>query len=414
MPSKSDKPANDQTSTARRRKSVAKKAPVKLEEQLAQDSAPAAPSRDIAGTNHRSRSHSIFSGDWNVRYKDVTAFLRQLIMMLEAGTPILRSLKTLSHRGERAAIRDMVADITDYVENGNALWQAFERHPRHFDPVFVNLIKASEASGTLVPVLQRLVLYRERREVMRKRILQAMMYPVFLVVMCFALVVLLSTILMPQIATFFEKMDKALPRYTEIFMATTRFIAAWWWLGALIIVGLIVLYQVWVRFSPRNRLIADRIKLYIPLVGSISQKRSIVEMTRSLSLLLRSGLSMLVTLELTRNVIPNRAIAQVLTKVQDSVERGEGIEAPLRANDRLVPPLVTDMLVTGEETGSLDTVAGQISDTYEEEMNIEIAALGEAMTPVLTVFIGAIVLMLMLTVFVPLITMINEIGESGL
>lgn len=363
---------------------------------------------EVVGLSQQKRiGRSLTMG--SLRYNDITAFLRQLIMLLEAGTPLLKSLNTLSQRGQRAAARALVADIAGYVEMGNPLWQAFERHPRYFDTVFVNLVKASEASGTLIPVLQRLTSYRDKREILRKRLLAGMLYPAVLVVACFAVVMLISLVIVPQFEDMFSKMNVKLGAFTVCFMSVTKFIGSYWWLFIVGFAGLFVLYKLWVR-NPLGRIVADRMKIRIPIVGNIVLKNSIVEFSRTTSLLLKSGLSMMSTLELVRNAIHNRAFAYTLESMRDSIERGGGLEEPMRAAKGLFPSVVTDMIVTGEESGRIDVVAEQIADTYEEEVNIAIAALGEALQPVITVFLGGIVIVLMLAVFLPLLQMVNNLG----
>jgi type IV pilus assembly protein PilC len=362
----------------------------------------------VVAASIRPRAVSIGS----VRSGDITAFLRQLIMLIDAGTPLLRSLRTLSERGEKASVRALIADMTDYVEMGNPLWQAFERHPRHFDTVFVNLIKASEASGTLAPVLQRIVQYRERRELLRKRVRGAMLYPFILVFACFAVVMFIAMVVVPQFRDFFDKFGVEPPTLSRIFMGAANAVAMFWWVPVLVVIGLVIVYKVWYVQNPLRRITADRIKLSIPIVGPILIKNSIVEFSRTLSLLLKSGLSMMATLDLVRNAIHNRAFAQTLQAMRDSVERGAGLEQPLREASAIIPPVVTDMLVTGEESGRLDVIAEQIANTYEEEVNISISTLGEALQPILTVFLGVIVILLMLAVFLPMMSMVNQLGAG--
>jgi len=349
----------------------------------------------------------------SARYGDVTIFLRQLIMLLEAGTPLLRSLHTLADRGQTAAQRALVADIAQYVEIGNPLWQAFERHPRYFDTVFVNLVRASEASGTLVTVLQRLVAYRERRDMLRKRIRAGMLYPAILVAACFAVILLIAKIIIPTFEDVFRKLDVALPPMTRVFMTVSKAIGDFWWVGVLVLAALVVAYKFWYVQNPLRRLTADRIKLKLPVIGPILLKNAIVEFTRTLSLLLKSGMSMMATLELVRNAIHNRAFAQTIQGMRDSVERGAGLEEPMRNAANIIPPVVTDMMLTGEESGRLDSIAEQVANTYEEEVNIAIGAISEALQPILTVIIGVMVVLLMLSVFVPLVNMVNQLGAGG-
>ncbi|MCP4640319.1 MAG: type II secretion system F family protein [bacterium] len=353
----------------------------------------------------------------SVSREEVISFLRQLIMMLEAGTPLLRTLETLADRGERAGIRNLVRDIAVYVEAGNALWQAFERHPKYFDTVFISLVKASEASGTLVEVLKRQVVYWERRELLGKSVRRAMYYPVILVAACVGVMLLMAWVVIPQFEDIFKQIGGDLPYTTQLFIDSVKFFASLpFWIGlVIVVVGGVALFKFWVNSSPLNRLRIDRIKLRIPKLGpGILRKYAVVEFTRSLALLLRSGLSMMVTLDLVRAAIHNRAVAQVLQQMRDSVEQGEGIEEPLRQAPGVIPPVVTDMLVTGEESGQLDQISEHIADTYEEEVNIALAGLGDMIQPVLTILVGGIVLLAVLALFVPMLGMIQQISGGGM
>jgi len=348
-----------------------------------------------------------------VRHSEVTNFLRQLIMLIEAGTPLLKSLKTLSKRGESAAVRGLVSDICLYVEGGNPLWQSFDRHPRYFDTVFVNLIKASEASGTLTTVLRRVVDYRQKRELLRKRVRGAMIYPVLLVIACFGVMMLLTNFVVPQFAEMFTKQNIEIPETTQVFLKVSDLFREWWWTPVVVVIVLVLIYKVWFVRSPLRRLAADRIKIKIPITGPIVHKNAIVELTRTMSLLLRSGLSMMSTLDLTRNAIHNRAVALSLQAVRDSVEQGGGLEAPLRASSDVIPAVVTDMFVTGEEAGSVDQIAEQIADIYEEEVQIAVDGLGEALQPVFTLVIGLAVVVLFVALFYPIVSMIEKISAGS-
>ncbi|MBP8129514.1 MAG: type II secretion system F family protein [Candidatus Hydrogenedentes bacterium] len=348
-----------------------------------------------------------------VRHHDVTVFLRQLILLLEAGTPILKSLQTLSRRGERASVRALVGDIAEYVEGGNPLWQAFDRHPRHFDTVFVNLIKASEASGTLVPVLKRVASYREEREILRKRVRGAMAYPVILVFACFGVLLLLTKFTIPQFEAMFEQQQAKLPAFTQAFLGAATWFSNWWWLLVIAAVLVAVVYRAWYVRNPLRRMTADYLKLRLPVLGPIIHKNAIVEFTRTMALLLKSGLPMMATLELTRNAIHNSAVANSLQRIRDSVEQGGGLEEPMRASSKVIPSVVTDMFVTGEESGRVDEVAEQIAETFDEEVRIAVNTLGELLQPILTLIIGFVVIALFIALFLPIIFMVSEASGGG-
>ncbi|HOK08694.1 MAG TPA: type II secretion system F family protein [Candidatus Hydrogenedens sp.] len=349
-----------------------------------------------------------------VKYQEITDFLRQLIMLLESGTPLLKSLKTLAQRGQTEAIRGLINDMAMYVEEGNPLWQAFDRHPRYFDTVFVNLIKASEASGTLTTVLQRLVDYRQRRDLLRRKVRGALFYPIVLVIACLAVLLLLTNFVVPQFQDMYEKQNINIPSATMLFFQISNWFRVWWWLPIVLILLLILVYQVWFIRNPLRRLSADRFKLKIPIIGKIMHKYAIVEMMRTWSLLLKSGLSMMSSLELTKNAIHNQAVAQSLQTLRDSVERGAGLETPLRASADVIPPVVADMLITGEESGSLDKIAEQIADIYDNEVQIAVNTLGEALQPIFTIAVGIIVVTLFVSLFYPMISMIEQISNASI
>ena len=345
-----------------------------------------------------------------VRGSEVTVFLRQLIMLLEAGTPILKALKTLSTRGRSSNLRALVADIATYVESGNPLWQSFDRHPKYFDSVFVNLVKASEASGTLVVVLRRLVEYRVARELMRKRVIGAMVYPVILIFVCYAVTLLIANFVVPGFKEMFSKSNVEIPNITQNVFWMSDIVIGWWWLPIVAVVALIVAYKFWFVRNPLRRLAADRIKITIPIMGEIVHKQAIVDLTRTMALLLRSGVSMMATLDLVRNAVHNQAVAQSLQGVRDSVERGGGLEPPLREAEPVIPAVVTDMLVTGEESGRVDIVADQVADVYEEEGKIAVATVGESLLPIFAILVGIIVLIIAVALFLPMISMMDQLS----
>lgn len=351
-----------------------------------------------------------------VRNKDITGFLRQLIMLLDAGTPILKSLKTLSRRGERKGLRDMVSGITEYVEAGNPLWQAFAREGKHFLPVEVNLIKASEASGTLTTVLKRISDYREQRDRLRKFMQVAMIYPAVLVSVSLGLIIILALFVIPAFKEIFEQMGAEIGGFSGFVMGTADVIAGYWWVLVGAIVGFFAGYYLWWVRSPLRMLASDQAKLRLPIFGSIIQRYVVADFTRTFAMLLRSGISMMATLDLCKNSVGNRAYVSVIQDMRDSVEAGEGLESPLRQAEKkgYLPGVVVDMLLTGEESGSIDRVADQIADTYEDEVEIAVSGLKEAITPVFVVGMGFVVGCLVLAMFLPLISMIDTIAGGGL
>lgn len=349
-----------------------------------------------------------------VSHRQVTDFLRQLIMLLRAGTPILRALQTLSKRSHHRATRALIADITQKVEAGNPLWHAFDSHGKYFDRVFVNLIRASEASGTLVTVLGRLVSYRTKRELLGKRVRGALFYPVILVVACTLVMLLLTKWVVPQFQDIFEKSGIEVKPLTQSIFDISNLFGTFWWVPYAVLIALVIAYYALAKNSPVAKKMFDAIKIRIPIVGDIMHKGALVDMCRTLALLIRSGVSMMQTLELTRSAVRNLYVADALKDVRDSIERGGGMEGPLRKQAGAIPPVMTDMLVTGEDSGRVDEIADQIAEIYEEEVEIKTQTLGEALQPIFTVIVGVGVMILFIALFLPLITSMDQLaGNSG-
>jgi len=217
----------------------------------------------------------------------------------------------------------------------------------------------------------------------------------------------------PEFAELFERANLDVPPVTQALLASAEVINSWWWLPFAILAVLYVVYRFWYVRSPIRRKLSDRTLIRMPVVGPIVHKNAIVEMTRTMSLLLRSGLSMMATLDLTRSAIHNLAVAEVLQRVRDHIEGGGGMEEPLRDASPVIPDVVTDMLVTGEDSGRVDAVAEQIADIYEEEVEIAVTTLGETIQPIFTVVIGIVVIVLFVALFLPMVSMIQQLSGGG-
>jgi type IV pilus assembly protein PilC len=381
--------------------------------ELERPSTPKAEARTVPSAHVTSEPMSAPSRG-HIPNRDITVFLRQLIMMFEAGTPILKALKSLARRGENKGVRALVGGIAEYVEAGNPLWQAFAREGRNFSPVEVNLIKAAEASGSLPAVLKRIAEYREQRERLKRQMIVAMIYPVIVTVVAFVLVVVLSMFVLPAFQDMFDELGVKLNGYTRFVMGTANFVSHTWWIFVVVVVGLILAYRLWWVRSPVRQLQADRLKLRLPLFGGLARRRVTTEFMRTFSMLLRSGVSMMATLDLCKNSVGNRAYIGVIQDMRDSIESGEGLEAPLRKaeKDKYFDGVVVDMLLTGEESGGLEQVADQIAKSYEEEIDVTVKGISEAILPVFVVLMAFIVGSIVIGLFLPLIAMIESISSG--
>jgi type IV pilus assembly protein PilC len=227
-----------------------------------------------------------------------------------------------------------------------------------------------------------------------------------------AFMFIVSKLVIPAFQDMFAEINLTLPPLTRVVIAIAHIVGDFWFLWVILAVVLIVLYRLYAA-TPGGRLVVDRLKLKLPLVSRIATAAAVAEFTRSFALLLRSGVSILVTLDLIKDSMHNRAFGQSLQAVRDSLERGEGLEVPLRRND-FVPPIVTDMLATGEEAGTLDSISDRIADAYEEDLGIALDTLSSLIEPVLAIGLGVVVLILVLTLFLPYVSMIDQIASAGI
>ena len=347
-----------------------------------------------------------------VRSREITAFLRQLVMLVESGTPLTGGLRKLSERTSSRDLRELIADVRDYVEAGNPLWQAFERHPKYFPPVSVNLVKAGEASGTVPTVIQRLIEYREQSESLRQRVARALVYPAIVAVAAVGFMFVVSKLVIPAFQEMFAEVNLEVPPLTRAVIGLAHIVGDYWLLWLILLIAFVVVYKMYAA-TPGGRMAVDRRKLKLPLVSRIATSAAVAEFARSFGLLLRSGVSILVTLDLIKDSMHNRAFGDSLRLVRDSLERGEGLELPLRQNE-FVPPIVTDMLATGEESGTLDSISDRIADIYEDDLQGALDTISSLIEPVLAIGLGVVVLILVLTLFLPYVSMIDQITGAGI
>jgi type IV pilus assembly protein PilC len=347
-----------------------------------------------------------------IKPSDITAFLRQLLMLVDSGTPLVKGLRTLSERTGNTNLRTLISEVCSYVEAGNPLWQALEQYPKYFSPVFVNLVKAGEASGTVPVVLRRLIEFRDRSQATRRKVKSALVYPAIVIVAAVGFLFVVSKFVVPAFQEMFEEVGIEIPAVTQCVIGTANLIGNYWILWLALVVGAAVLYKMYAA-TPGGRVAVDRLKLRIPGFGRLLTSATVTEFTRTFALLLRSGVSILVTLDLTKDSMPNRAFGESLKDVRDAIERGEGLEVPLRNNDML-PAIVTDMLVTGEESGTLDDISEKVADIYQEDLDIAVETLSGLIEPVLALLMGGVVLILVLTLFLPYVSMLDQISGAGL
>jgi len=338
--------------------------------------------------------------------ESVTSFLRQLVMLLEAGVTLLKAIRTLSERTSNKTLGSVLKDVADRIESGNTLWQSLSHHPDVFDHLFVSIMRAGESSGTLTEIITRLSDYREKKALLRSQVKSALAYPFVILLASVAVLLLYFIFVVPEFESMFVKFEIELPAITRFALAFTHIVLGFWWLWLLLIIGIVVAVMMFAQTSG-GRMLIDRLKLRMPIFGTVITKKVVADFAHTFATLLAAGISILETLDLTKEAVGNVAFASDLQQVRESIERGEGLEKPLRRS-KVVPPIVTDMLATGEESGSLDRISLQMADIYEREVENAVNSLKSLIEPVMILGLGLVVLFLTLSFFWPYISMIGQ------
>ncbi|MCY0964185.1 type II secretion system F family protein [Parathalassolituus penaei] len=332
---------------------------------------------------------------------------RQLYALTRAGVPIIRAVNGLAETATNPALSDILQDIGESLISGSDLSSAFRQHPKVFSPIFINMVSIGETTGRLSEALERLIAHLDMERETQKRLKTALRYPAMVVTSIVAALSIVTLYVIPNFAPVFASMGSELPLPTRILIASSEIVQTW---GVFIAVGVVmVLVALWqYHKTPEGGLLWDRWKLRIPLLGSLYERIALARFARSLAMMIASGVPILRCLAIVSGSLGNRYIGAAIQKMQAGVERGERLTSTA-ANTGLFTPLVLQMMAVGEETGSIDRLMNDVADFYEEEIDYDLKQLADAIEPILLVFMGALVLVLALGVFLP----VWELGRAA-
>ncbi len=353
----------------------------------------------------RRRKRSFVIG--GVRGKQLTAFTRQLSTLTDAGIPVVQSLNILEHQMRACALKNVVGDVADGVEGGNSLSEAMADHPKAFDELYCNMVKAGETSGMLDSVLQRLAEFREKAAVLRRRVIGALIYPVVVMVVATVIIAGLIKYIIPTFIEMFEELDVALPAPTRFLLQITEFCTTYWYLLPAIPIGVFVIYKV-ITSTRTGKMVVDWMKFRVPIFGTIINKAAIARFTRTLGTLIGSGVPILEALTISRDTAGNAILANAIQSVHDGVRQGDPISGPL-GQSKVCDDIVVNMVDVGEETGSLDTMLIKVADTYDGEVDIAVEGLTRLMEPITVVFLGVVIGFIVISLFLPLVELIKSL-----
>src|SRR2546430_3170656 len=346
-----------------------------------------------------------------VKSKILMIFTRQLATLVEAGLPLLRSLNVLAKQERDKLMKNTIIKVADSVQSGSTFSDALALHPRVFNDLYVNMVKAGEVGGVLELVLTRLSEFQEKAAKIKNKVAAAMVYPGIVMTMALSIMTFLLIFIVPRFEMIFHDLlgDKPLPPVTRFVMGVSGFMKS----DGLIIFGAIVAAVTLYKFvgrTRRGRLLIDNFKLRMPLFGNLNRKTAISRFARTLGTLVTSGVPILQALNITRETAGNAAIARAISHVHDSVKEGESIVQPLEAS-KAFPPMVVSMVELGDETGKLPEMLLKIADVYDDEVDNAVAALTSMLEPIMIVFLAIVVGTIVLALFTPLISIITGLQE---
>jgi type IV pilus assembly protein PilC len=349
----------------------------------------------------------------SVKPKILMIFTRQLATLIDAGLPLLRSLNVLAKQERDSVLKSTVNKLADSVQGGSTFSEGLAQHPRLFNDLYVNMVRAGELGGVLEVVLTRLAEFQEKAQKVKNKVVAAMVYPVIVLLLAVVIMSFLMIFIVPKFQAIFRDMlgDKPLPPITIFVIGVSDFMQNHW----AVLLGAIVFITAGYKFAARTRAgraIIDRIKLRAPLFGDLIRKTSISRFSRTLGTLVTSGVPILQALNITRETAGNTVIARAISQVHDSVKEGESIVLPLEASHAF-PPMVISMIDVGEETGQLPEMLLKIAEVYDDEVDNSVAALTSLLEPIMIVLLALIVGTIVIALFMPLIGIISGLEQQS-
>ena len=331
---------------------------------------------------------------------DQMLFSRQMYTLLKAGVPILRALAGLEESTTNPTLKAVVADLRTSLDSGRELSAAMRRHPHVFSPFYVSLVRVGETTGMLENVFLRLFEHLEFEKEIRERIKSALRYPVFVVIAMAIALTIVNIVVIPAFAKVFAGFNAKLPLMTRIVIDISNFTVAYWPAMLAMLVGGIIAFNLW-RATPAGKYGWDRMKLRIPIGGKIILKATLARFARSLALSIKSGVPIVQGLTTVAGVVDNDYLARRIEQMRDGVERGESVLRTALTSG-IFTPVVLQMIAVGDETGELDDLMLEVAELYERDVDYEVKTLASQIEPILIVFLGVLVMILALAIFLPI------------
>ncbi len=360
----------------------------------------------VSGTTSKSsflkrqiKLDALFKG---VSTSDIAQATRQMAILLQAGVPMVDSLNALIDQIDNEKLKRIFSEIRGSVNEGSSLADAMQKH-KIFSNIYINMVRAGESSGALEVVLERLADFMENQAQLKSKVISAMVYPAVMATVAFVIMILMLTTVVPRISQIFIRAKVQLPIMTRMLIGISDLISNYWWLIIIILGGLIYGFVRWKK-SPKGRAAWDQFRLKVPILGSITQLVSVARFSRTLSTLLASGVPLLASLEIVRNIVSNDVLEKAIDAVREAVREGEDIATPLKRSG-CFPPMVTHMIAIGEKSGQLETMLTRIATTYEQQVQLRVTTLTALLEPVMIALMGGSVGFIVFAILTPIMQM---------
>ncbi len=346
-----------------------------------------------------------------VKSKDLQIFTRQFATLINAGIPVVDALKILSEGLRPGLLREASSKVKTSIENGKRLADAMAGTRGVFDKLYVNMIQAGEEAGILDSILNRLAIYMEKSEKIKGQVKGAMVYPLVILIVAFVVIAGILVFIIPKFNEFYSSAGKAPPALTQFVVNLSDFMIHKWYIiiGVAVIIPMLIVQYL---ETPEGRSNFDAIVLKIPVIGEVALKSAVARLSRTLSTLLSSGVGLIEAIEIAARTAGNGVIENILIRSKDSVTQGRSFSAPL-GKEKVIPEMVVQMIAIGEQSGTMDIMLGKIADFYEDEVEASVKAMTSLIEPLMMVFLGGIIAVLVIAMYLPIFSMGDVIGGGG-
>ena len=354
----------------------------------------------IAATRVRKESQ-LFKGEGKVTAEDIAIFSRQLATMLAAGIPMVQAFEIVGVGHDKPAVQKLVLSIKQDIETGNALHQALGKHPLYFDDLYTNLVEAGEHAGALEAVLEKIATYKEKTEALKKKIKKALFYPAAVLAVAIIVTVILLLFVIPQFESLFQGFGADLPAFTQFVVNMSRWLQANGWVVLIIVGAAVFVFSYFYKRSRPMRQFLDRMSLGIPVIGPILRKSAIARFARTLSTMFAAGVPLVEAMKSVSGATGNIVYQDAVLKMRDSISTGMRMQRAME-NTGLFPNMVVQMIAVGEESGSLDEMAGKVADFYEADVDAAVDGLSSLLEPLIMVILGVLVGGMVVAMYLPI------------